>query len=92
MDNNIEIQIETALNAYLASGVDEQVDYQKVDLYSIVIHSTAIEDYTVTKIENQLLFDESIAAKWCSLTMQIMNFDLKEAYLHSFGLASDKSY
>lgn len=92
MDKNLDIQIEKALKAYLASGVEDQVDYQKIYLYSVVTHSTAIEGSTVTEIENQLLFDESIAAKWCSLTMQIMNVDLKDAYLHSFSLASDKSY
>ena len=37
-------------------------------LYSIVTHSTAIEGSTVTEIENQLLFDECIAAKGHSLT------------------------
>ncbi len=63
MDNNIDIQIEEALKAYVASGVEDQVDYQKFYLYSIVTHSTAIEGSTVTEIENQLLFDEGIAAK-----------------------------
>ncbi len=35
MDKNLDIQIEEALKAYLASGVEEQVDYQKFYLYSI---------------------------------------------------------
>ena len=43
MDKNLDIQIEEALNAYWASGVEDQVDYQKFYLYSIVTHSTAIE-------------------------------------------------
>lgn len=54
---NLDIQIEEALKAYLASGVEDQVDYQKFYLYSIVTHSTAIEGSTVTEIENQLLFE-----------------------------------
>ena len=58
MDKNLDIQIVEALKAYLASGVEDQVDYQKFYLYSIVTHSTAIEGSTVTEIENQLLFDE----------------------------------
>lgn len=49
---NLDIQIEEALKAYLASGVEDQVDYQKFYLYSIVTHSTAIEGSTVTEIEN----------------------------------------
>ncbi len=63
MDKYLGIQIEEALKAYLASGVEDQVDYQKVCLYSIVTHSTAIEGSTFIEIENQLLFDECIAAK-----------------------------
>lgn len=89
MDANLDIQIEEALKAYSASGVEEQVDYQKFYLYSIVTHSTAIEGSTVTEIENQLLFDEGIAAKGRSLTEQMMNVDLKDAYLYAFKLATD---
>ncbi len=89
MDKNLDIQIEDALKAYLASGVEDQVDYQKFYLYSIVTHSTAIEGSTVTEIENQLLFDEGIAAKGRSLTEQMMNVDLKDAYLHAFKIASE---
>lgn len=89
MDINLDIQIEEALKAYSASGVEEQVDYQKFYLYSIVTHSTAIEGSTVTEIENQLLFDEGIAAKGRSLTEQMMNVDLKDAYLYAFKIASE---
>lgn len=89
MDANLDIQIDEALNAYRASGVEDQVDYQKFYLYSIVTHSTAIEGSTVTEIENQLLFDEGIAAKGRSLTEQMMNVDLKDAYLYAFKIASE---
>ena len=89
MDINLDIQIEETLKAYSASGVEDQVDYQKFYLYSIVTHSTAIEGSTVTEIENQLLFDEGIAAKGRSLTEQMMNVDLKDAYLYAFRIASE---
>lgn len=89
MAQNLDIQIDDALKAYLASGVEDQVGYQKFYLYSIVTHSTAIEGSTVTEIENQLLFDEGIAAKGRSLTEQMMNVDLKDAYLYAFKLATD---
>lgn len=39
MDVNLDIQIDDALKAYRASEVEEQVDYQKFYLYSIVPHS-----------------------------------------------------
>lgn len=89
MDINLDIQIEETLKAYRASGVEDQVDYQKFYLYSIVTNSTAIEGSTVTEIENQLLFDEGIAAKGRSLTEQMMNVDLKDAYLYAFRIASE---
>lgn len=89
MDANLDIQIDDALKAYRASGVEDQVDYQKFYLYSIVTHSTAIEGSTITEIENQLLFDEGIAAKGRSLTEQMMNVDLKDAYLSAFRIASE---
>nr|WP_289202608.1 hypothetical protein [Bacteroides acidifaciens] len=50
--NKVDIHIEEALKAYLASGVEAQVDYQKFYLYSIVNHSTAIEGSTVRRFEN----------------------------------------
>ena len=78
MDKDLDIRIEESLKAYRASGVEEQVNYQKFYLYSIVTHSTAIEGSTVTEIENQLLFDEGIPAKGRSLSEQMMNVDLKE--------------
>ena len=89
MDSNLDIQIEETLKAYRASGVEDQVDYQKFYLYSIVTNSTAIEGSTVTEIENQLLFDEGIAAKGRSLTEQMMNVDLKDAYLYAFRIAAE---
>ncbi len=89
MNKDLDTQIKEALKAYLASGVEEQVDYQKFYLYSTVTNSTAIEGSTVTEIENQLLFDEGIAAKGRSLTEQMMNVDLKDAYLYAFRLASE---
>ena len=78
--------IET-INRYTASGIEQQVDYEKFYLYSLITHSTAIEGSTVTEVENQLLFDEGIAAKGRSLVEQMMNVDLKNAYLFGFEWA-----
>lgn len=39
MDYNLDIQIEVALKAYLASGVEDQVDYKKFYLFSIAEHT-----------------------------------------------------
>ena len=89
MNKDLDTQKKEALKAYLASGVEEQVDYHKFYLYSIVTNSTAIEGSTVTEVENQLLFDEGITAKGRSLTEQMMNVDLKDAYLYAFKIATE---
>ena len=85
----IDKQLIDTINRYVGSGIEQQVDYEKFYLYSLITHSTAIEGSTVTEVENQLLFDEGIAAKGRSLTEQMMNVDLKNAYL--FGLEWVKS-
>lgn len=72
--------ISELLKEYRALGIDQQIDYSKFYLYSIITHSTAIEGSTVTELENQLLFDEGITAKGKPLMEQMMNLDLKNAY------------
>ncbi len=72
---------------YRQLGIEEQIDYKKFYLYSIITHSTAIEGSTVTEIENQLLFDEGITAPGRTLQEQMMNLDLKAAYEEAQKLA-----
>lgn len=71
------------LNEYLSLGINQQLDYEKFYLYSIITHSTAIEGSTVTEIENQLLFDKGISTNK-PMAEQLMNLDLKKAYEQSF--------
>ncbi|MDE5811258.1 MAG: Fic family protein, partial [Muribaculaceae bacterium] len=88
MSRNLNLEIEEVMRLYCASGIEQQVDYQKFYLYSIVTHSTAIEGSTVTEIENQLLFDEGIPSNKRSINEQMMNVDLKDAYLQAFKLCT----
>ena len=74
------------INEYLSLGIDQQLDYGKFYLYSIITHSTAIEGSTVTEIENRLLFDEGISANK-PMAEQLMNLDLKKAYEQAFVFA-----
>lgn len=84
---DIDKKLIETISRYTASGIEQQVDYEKFYLYSLITHSTAIEGSTVTEVENQLLFDEGIAAKGRSLVEQMMNVDLKNAYLFGFEWA-----
>ncbi|MDY2634021.1 MAG: Fic family protein [Prevotella sp.] len=77
------------LEEHKSSGFQDQIDYEKFYLYSIVTHSTAIEGSTMTEVENQLLFDEGITAKGKNIIEQNMNLDLKDAYEQSMEMARE---
>lgn len=83
--NDTDLKLCDTVRRYTASGIEQQVDYDKFYLYSLITHSTAIEGSTVTEVENQLLFDEGIAARGRNITEQMMNVDLRDAYLFGFG-------
>jgi hypothetical protein len=55
MAQNLDIQIEKTLMAYLASGVEDQVDYQKSYLYSILTHSTVIESRSEVRVSSEII-------------------------------------
>lgn len=54
MAQNLDIQAVKVLMAYLASGVENQVDYQKFYIYSIVTHSTVIESRTEVRVSSEI--------------------------------------
>ena len=68
------------LQQHKALGISDQIDFDKFYLYSIIVHSTAIEGSTVTEVEAQLLFDEGITSSKRTMMEQMMNLDLKVAY------------
>lgn len=55
MAQNLDIQAAKVLMAYLASGVENQVDYQKFYLYSIVTHSTVIESRSEVRVSSEII-------------------------------------
>jgi hypothetical protein len=55
MAQNLDIQAAKVLMAYLASGVEDQVDYQKFYLYSIVPHSTVIESRSEVRVSSEII-------------------------------------
>ena len=86
MMNTIYNELNNALQEFKRLGIAEQFDFQKLYLYSIITHSTAIEGSTVTEIENTLMFDEGIVPGGHNVTEQMMNLDLKRAYDYVNGL------
>ncbi len=79
--------LEKLQSRYKKLGIDNQIDYDKFYLYSLITHSTAIEGSTITELENQILFDQGISIKGKSIEEQSMNLDLKVAYEKAVELA-----
>ena len=73
-------KLELLVTRYRELGIDNQIDYEKFYLYSLITHSTAIEGSTITELENQIMFDHGVSLKGKSIEEQSMNLDLKAAY------------
>lgn len=85
----MEHNLEELIRKYRELGIDQQMDYEKFYLYSIITHSTAIEGSTITELENQIMFDQGISLKGKNLEEQMMNLDLKNAYERSLELVKE---
>ena len=80
-------ELENIIYEYRRLGIDQQIDYDKFHLYSLITHSTAIEGSTITEVENQIMFDQGVSIKGKSIEEQNMNLDLKTAYEKSIEYA-----
>ena len=83
----MENKLEQLVTRYRELGIDNQIDYDKFYLYSLITHSTAIEGSTITELENQIMFDHGVSLKGKSIEEQSMNLDLKAAYEKAIELA-----
>ena len=83
----MENKLEQLVTRYRELGIDNQIDYDKFYLYSLITHSTAIEGSTITELENQIMFDHGVSLKGKSIEEQSMNLDLKAAYEKTIELA-----
>ena len=79
--------LEKLVTRYRELGIDNQIDYEKFYLYSLITHSTAIEGSTITELENQIMFDHGVSLKGKTIVEQSMNLDLKVAYEKAIELA-----
>ena len=86
---DLKNSLKEVIDKYNSLGVNQQLDYDKFYLYSIITHSTAIEGSTVTEVEAQLLFDEGITSSKRTITEQMMNLDLKKAYEQGYEYAKN---
>ena len=91
MKSDTKKELLSLLEQFKSLEIAEQIDFDKFYLYSIITHSTAIEGSTVTEVENMLMFDEGILPSKRTVTEQMMNLDLKNAYEKAFVYAGNKA-
>lgn len=84
-------KLQELIAQYRQLGIDQQIDYDKFYLYSLITHSTAIEGSTITEVENQIMFDQGVSIKGKSIEEQSMNLDLKAAYEKAIEHAKNHS-
>ena len=63
----MKTKLQQLVERYRQLGIDQQIDYDKFYLYSLITHSTAIEGSTITEVENQIMFDHGVSIKGKSL-------------------------
>ena len=83
------VKIDSLSKEYSALRLDQIIDYERFNLYSIVHHSTSIEGSTLTQLDTELLLSEGITAKGKPLEHHLMVQDHFKAL--SFVLESVKN-
>jgi len=89
MQENLENVIQL-LEKYNKLDIQQAINWEKYNLYSIVHHSTSIEGASLTEIETQLLLDEGITAKGKPLLHHQMQKDHYNALLFVLDSAREK--
>ena len=67
MKSGMKSKLQQLIAQYKQLGIDQQINYDKFYLYSLITHSTAIEGSTITEVENQIMFDHGVSIKGKSL-------------------------
>ena len=91
MDDRRSAELERLLSEHRAIGVSRQVGFERLHLYSIITHSTAIEGSTLTLEDNTVMFDDGIAPLGKQVHEQMMNLDLKRAYEVAEQIAASRT-
>lgn len=90
MESKNKTKLNILVNEFNQMEIAKQFDFEKLYLYSIITHSTAIEGSTINEIENKLMFEQDIVPSGHSVTEQLMNIDLKNAYDYVLKIYPEK--
>jgi len=83
-------EIEKKTEQFANLRLQQNLDYEKFAIYSIITHSTAIEGSTLTEQETEVLFESGLTAKGKPIEHHLMNTDLKNAYMFAMEQAKGK--
>jgi len=83
-------EIEKKTEQFANLHLQQNLDYEKFAIYSIITHSTAIEGSTLTEQETEVLFESGLTTKGKPLLHHLMNTDLKNAYAFAVEQAKEK--
>lgn len=84
-------KIEPLMREYRQMEIEQTLDWQKFNLYSIVHHSTSIEGASLTEEETQVLLDENLTAKGKPIEHHHMQLDHYKALLFVLESAKNKT-
>ena len=74
------MELENIVKRYRDVGIENQIDYDKFYLYSLITHSTAIEGSTITENDELDIFREFMT----KIVIKNLNNDIED-YLRSIG-------
>lgn len=83
--------IEQLTKQYNDFGIEQSLDWVRLNHYSIVHHSTSIEGSSLTEEETELLLDEDISAKGKPLAHHHMQKDHYKSLLYVLKAAEKKT-
>jgi Fic family protein len=90
-EDKIWQEIEREQQRYTELNLGELRDYDRLYLYSLITHSTALEGSTLTENELRLLFDDGTVANGKNIVEHLVALDLKSAYEFILSEAIDNT-
>jgi len=86
----MNLELEKYRNEYLSLNLNDNINYEKFSMISIVYHSTKIEGCSLDENDTRILIENNITAKGKSLTDHLMVKDHFEAFLFVKNQATKK--
>ncbi len=86
----MKVELEKYRNEYLSLNLNDNINYEKFSMISIVYNSTKIEGCSLDESDTRLLIENNITAKGKPLTDHLMVKDHFDAFLFIKNQAAKK--